>query len=298
MAVTGGTGFIGSRLLEQAPSGWKIAALTRRSMKPRRGVTWIEGALDDRQSLAALVKGANAVIHMAGTISGRTAQDFDIPNVEGTRTLLEAAQAAGVRRFVHVSSLAAREPSVSMYGGSKSRSEDVVRASTLNWVIVRPPAVYGPGDKETLELFRWAKRGIVMLPPAGRASIIHADDLSRLLLRLADGDAPSGIIFEPDDGSGGLAHPDLARALGKATGRSRTIPVSMPRSALKIGALLDQTIRREGAKLTRDRASYFCHPDWTSAPERAVPPELWQPTVKLADGLAATAEWYKANGWL
>ena len=83
--------------------------------------------------------------------------------------MLAAATAAGVRRFVFVSSLAAREPQLSMYGASKARAEALVERSGLDWSIVRPPAVYGPGDRETLELFKMARLGLVLMPPAGRA---------------------------------------------------------------------------------------------------------------------------------
>jgi nucleoside-diphosphate-sugar epimerase len=210
---------------------------------------------------------------------------------------VSAAREAGVRKFVHVSSLAAREPEVSLYGASKAKSEEVVRQFGVDYAIVRPPAVYGPGDKETLELFKWAKRGLVMLPPAGRASLIHVDDLARLLLTLAGGVALSGTLYEPDDGSGGLTHRELAQALGKAVGK-RPIGLHMPAGALRVGALVDQFVRGGGAKLTRDRASYFCHPDWVSNPAYAVPAKLWRPQIPLGEGMAETVRWYRAHGWL
>jgi nucleoside-diphosphate-sugar epimerase len=298
IAITGGTGFVGSRLLNQVSEGrFDVRALTRRSMKPRRNVHWVEGALDRPDSLRELVRGTDAIIHVAAVISGRTASDFDQCNVEGTRLLVAAARQAGVRRFIHVSSLAAREPEVSLYGASKAKSEEVVRASGLDYVMVRPPAVYGPGDMETLELFKWAKRGLVMLPPPGKASIIHADDLSRLLLTLAQSETLPGAVYEPDDGSGGLTHQELAQALGAAVGRNAQ-GLHMPKGALRAGAVIDQLIRGRKAKLTRDRAAYFCHPDWVSDPARAVPTKLWQPVIPLAEGLTDTAEWYRAHGYL
>ena len=104
----------------------------------------------------------------------------------GTLSMLAAATAGGVRRFVHVSSLAAREPKLSLYGASKARAEELVHSSGLDWVIVRPPAVYGPGDKETLELFRMAKLGLMLMPPKGpRVGASTSHDLARLLLALA-----------------------------------------------------------------------------------------------------------------
>ncbi|HEU5285005.1 MAG TPA: NAD(P)H-binding protein, partial [Sphingomicrobium sp.] len=219
-------------------------------------------------------------------------------NVDGTRSMLDAAKAAGVRRFVHVSSIAAREPDLSLYGGSKARSEELVAGSGLPFAIVRPPAVYGPGDKETLELFRMARLGVVLLPPEGRLSLIHADDLARLLVALAAPDAPSGVVIEPDDGrAGGWSHKEFAQALGAAVGR-KGASLSIPPGLLRLGAMADRLLRGDRAKLTADRAAYFCHPDWVVDPARAAQPGLWQPRIATPDGLAATAQWYRAQGWL
>jgi nucleoside-diphosphate-sugar epimerase len=299
IAVTGGTGFIGSRLLDQVyEANLEVRALTRRSMRKRRAVSWIDGSLDDPEALAELVRGTDAVIHMAGVISGRTAVDFDRVNVDGTAGLLSAARAAGARRFVHVSSLAAREPDISLYGASKAKSEELVRNSGLDYAIVRPPAVYGPGDKETLELFRMARLGLMMLPPPGRISMIHVDDLVRLLFALCGDKAPSSLIVEPDDGRpGGLSHRELAKELGTAVGR-RNVAISMPKPILRAGAFVDRLVRRDNAKLTADRAAYFAHPDWTADPSRGVPAELWKPNIRTSEGLAQTARWYRDQHWL
>src|SRR3546814_10919051 len=96
--------------------------------------------------------------------------------------MIDAARKAGLRRFIHISSLEAREPELSAYGWSKAKSERLVAASGLEWTIIRPPAVYGPGDRETLELLRMARRGFVALPTPGRFSVIQVEDLCRLLL--------------------------------------------------------------------------------------------------------------------
>ncbi|HUE79136.1 MAG TPA: NAD-dependent epimerase/dehydratase family protein [Sphingomicrobium sp.] len=297
LAVTGGTGFVGSRLLDAAVAdGHQLRALARRRVEPRGNVEWVRGALDQAAALEELVAGADAVIHVAGVITGRTAADFDHGNVEGTRAMLGAA--AGTKRFVHVSSLAAREPKLSLYGASKAKAEELVEASRLSWAIVRPPAVYGPGDKETLELFKMARRGLVLLPPSGRLSLIHVDDLVRLLLALAEPDAAKGSLFEPDDGRrGGWSHKEFARALGTAVGR-RGISLPVPPRLLRLAARADRLVRGDKAKLTADRAAYFSHPDWVGDPGRAVPSDLWQPQIATADGLAATAQWYRAQGWL
>jgi uncharacterized protein YbjT (DUF2867 family) len=299
LAVTGATGFIGSRLLERVSrTDIEVRALTRRGMRQRRNVTWVQGALDDRESLDELVRGTDGVIHIAGLLTSRRAADFEAVNVTGTAAVVDAAKAAGVGRFVHVSTLAARHPEISLYGASKARAEEVVRASGLSHAIVRPPAVYGPGDKETLDLFRMAKYGLVLLPSRGRLSLIHVDDLTELLLALASPDAPSSLLLEPDEGRpGGLSQREFAAQLGTAIGH-RNLALKVPNIALRAGALIDGIVRRGSAKLTPDRAAYFAHDNWVSDPSRAVPDSLWRPTIMAEQGLPDTAQWYRENGWL
>ena len=299
LAITGGTGFVGSHLIDTAlAAGHEVKALTRRDQPAREGVQWVGGSLEDRDSLRELVTGADAIIHAAGVITAPDAAGFERGNVAGTLAMLAAATAGGVHRFVHVSSLAAREPKLSLYGGSKARSEDLVHSSGLEWSIVRPPAVYGPGDKETLELFRMAKLGLMLMPPHGRVSLIHADDLCRVLLTLAGPDAPSGMLIECDDGRpGGWTHRQFARALGRAVGTKPAI-VSAPGMFLKLAARADQLFRGPKAKLTVDRAAYFSHRNWVVDTKLGPPPDLWQPQIPTEEGLRQTADWYRAKEWL
>ena len=297
--MTGATGFVGSRLLDRAvEAGHEVRALARREQEKRDGVEWTSGSLEDSSSLDRLCDGADAVIHVAGVINAPDQAGFDAGNVAGTANLLAAASKKTVRRFVHVSSLSAREPDLSQYGASKARSEELVRGSGLDWAIVRPPAVYGPGDRETLELFRMAKRGLILLPPEGKLSLIHADDLARLLIALADPAAPANMLVEPDDGHpGGYTHRQFASLLGAAFGNNaRTF--SAPAGIVRAAARIDRLLRGKSAKLTPDRANYFCHPDWVVSPNFAVPPTLWSPRVSARDGIGDTARWYKAKGWL
>jgi len=299
LAVTGGTGFVGQRLIEMAVArGHRVQALTRRAQEAREGVDWIEGSLESRDALERLVSDSDAVIHVAGVINAPDAAGFEAGNVTGTLAMLAAATAAGTQRFVHVSSLAAREPLLSLYGASKARSEELVRSSGLDWMIVRPPAVYGPGDKETLELFKMAKAGLILLPPKGRLSLIHVDDLARLLLTLAEQRHPKKEVLEPDDGRpAGWSHREFASALGRAVGR-RAVALATPRPLLQLGAALDRLVRRDKAKLTPDRAAYFCHPDWVVSSSSAPPEDVWAPEVSTEAGLAQTADWYRSAGWM
>ena len=298
LAVTGGTGFVGSHLLRIArEQGYELRALTRGWRPPEEGIDWVDGALDRADSLTRLCEGADAVIHIAGLING-TASAFETVNVTGTANLIDAARKARTRRFIHISSLAAREPKLSNYGRSKARSERVVAASGLDWTIIRPPAVYGPGDRETFELFKMARRGLVALPPGGRFSVIHVEDLARLILATIDETETWSETYEPDDGTlGGWEHRHFARTLGRVLGK-RPATVALPKLVLQGASRVERLMRRDGAKLTADRVRYYCHPDWVAAAERRPPAELWAPKIRTPTGLKRTAEWYREQGWM
>ena len=298
LAITGGTGFVGTRVIDRAlAAGHQVRALTRRARAERANLRWVEGALDDAAALTLLATGADAVIHIAGLVNAPDRAGFVAGNVTGTEAMLAAATSAGVMRFVHVSSLAAREPALSDYGWSKAEAEACVAASDRDWTTLRPPAVYGPGDMEMRELFRLATFGMALLPSAGRLSVIHVDDLAALLLVLAQSEAGRH-VFEADDGvAGGWTHKAFGQALGAAVGK-HVLPIPLPRNLLSLVAYGDQLVRGKKAKLTPDRVDYFCHPDWTVDPNKRPPSQLWQPKIATPDGLAATAAWYRANGLL
>jgi nucleoside-diphosphate-sugar epimerase len=300
LAVTGATGFVGRALLDEAAGqGVEIRALTRREQKKAPGIQWVAGDLHDRKALRKLVKNAEAVIHVAGVVNTHDPTGFHLGNVEGTLALIEAAVAAGVPRFVFVSSLAAREPELSKYGASKAHAEKLVKASGLDWTIVRPPAIYGPRDRDMFEMFRLAKWGVVPMPPPGRSSLIHVNDLARLLLALVPAsERDSHRTFEPDDGvTQGWSHRELARAIGWAMGRRPWVP-HLSRGMLERLARVDKAVRGTNARLTLDRVSYMSHPDWVCRAKARPPKRLWRPQVPTMDGLKATADWYRAQGWL
>jgi UDP-glucose 4-epimerase len=255
IAITGGTGFVGQAVIDEAcRQGLPLRALARREQAQCEGVEWVRGDLADRTALAVLVV---------------------------------------------VSSLAAREPGLSKYGASKRHAEELVQASGLDWTIVRPPAIYGPRDREIFEMFRAARWGVVPMPPNGKASMIHVADLARLLLALKPGwPGVRRRIFEPDDGHpGGWSHTELAKAIGQAVGRSVWAP-SVPAGLMRAGAWLDGRLRGKGAKLTSDRIGYMLHPDWVSSPDKALPAELWRAEIATMEGLKSTARWYREQGWL
>jgi uncharacterized protein YbjT (DUF2867 family) len=204
-----------------------------------------------------------------------------------------------VQRLIFVSSLSAREPGLSAYGASKARAERLVRASGLDWTIVRPPAVYGPRDKDMFELFRAAKWGVVPTPKEGRASLIHVEDLSRLLLALIPGgEGVSHHSFEPDDGKrGGWTHYELARMIGWAVGRRPKV-IGLSKRTMEWAAKADGMLRGGKAKLTLDRVGYMTHPDWVVSLGGRVPAALWRSRIETREGMKATARWYREQGWL
>ncbi|MEQ1499562.1 MAG: NAD(P)-dependent oxidoreductase [Novosphingobium sp.] len=299
LAITGATGFVGQALLGRAVnSDIAVRALARKSQDRRDGVEWVRGDLDAADQLRALMRGTEAVIHVAGVVND--AAQFERGNVRGTLNVIEAAKAEGVSRFIHVSSLSAREPDLSAYGASKAKAEKLVMASGLDWTIVRPPGIYGPRDIDYFEMFRLAKWGLMPVPPKeGRASIIHVDDLARLLLALVPGgEGISSRSFEPDDGrQHGWSHYELARAVGWAIGR-RPWVVHLSRASLERAARIDRRLRGAKARLTEDRVGYMAHPDWVVSHGQRPPAGLWRPIIPTREGLKATAQWYRAQGWI
>ncbi len=299
LAVTGGTGFVGSTLIQLAvEAGWTVRALARQPQEALSGVEWIAGALDEPATLERLLEGAMAVIHVAGVTNAPTKEAFAQGNIGGTETILAASVASNIQRFIHVSSLTARAPGLSNYGWSKSEAEKRVLESNLAWTIVRPPAVFGPGDHDHLDLFKAARFHIMPLPPAGKESVIEVSDLGHALLAVATAQEAIGQVYEVDDGRvGGWTHAEFSRAIGAAMGKW-VFPLPVPAPLVFLGARLDRALRGSHAKLTQDRASYFCHPDWVIDPAKRPSEGIWLPLVDTKQGLADTAAAYRAAGWL
>ena len=183
---------------------------------------------------------------------------------------------------------------------SKARAEKLVRASGIDWTIVRPPGIYGPRDTEYLEMFRLARWGVLPVPPKeGRSSLIHVDDLARLLLALLPAsEEVMHRVYEPDDGrKQGWSHYELARTIGWAVGRRPWI-IHLSRASLERVARADRFVRKHKAKLTLDRVGYMTHPDWVVTHGARPPSTLWRPLIPTRDGMQAAAQWYRDNGWL
>lgn len=310
VAVTGATGFIGSHVVAQlGRAGWQVRILTRRVPANAQfadvPVDAVIGTLEDRRAVARLVRGADAIVHAAGRIKARSHAEFFAANATGTRLLVEAAIAAGNRpRFVLLSSIAARQPQISDYAASKLAGEaELTRLDgELPWSILRPPAVYGPGDRETLAFFRALRRGLAMLPPVRnqRLSLLHVGDLAAAIVAILD--APSALagVQELDDGHGGYGWDEMISVAARHLG-VRPLRLPIPGLLLTGVAHLNEALHRatgEIAMLTPGKVREMLHADWTSRDGAVTAATGWHPQVDLDQGFAETIAWYRRNGWL
>lgn len=326
--VTGANGFVGGHLAaELASRGHRVAALVRRtsdlSALDGLAVEFRPGDVCDPASLRAAMEGIEVVFHVAGVTKARVPEDFVRVNRDGARNVARAAVEAGVRRLVHVSSIAAAGPSdanrprteaepatpVSLYGLSKRAGEQEVEAvaAELDVVIVRPPIVYGPRDLDVLEVVRAAARGLVV--QLGRApkpySVIHVRDLARGLILAAErgnpvGDGPpgTGIYFLTD----GRRHTwaELGHAAARAVGRRARVIV-LPLEVGWLAGVLSEwlgRLRNRAPILNRDKIREARQAGWWFSTERARAEIGYEPTMTLDAGMADAVAWARSAGKL
>ena len=308
VAVTGATGFIGPHVVRKLQAdGWRVRILTRRPVDPAQigaEVEAVGGDLEDQASLQRLLDGADAVVHVAGLIKARTREKFFRANAESVSRLAEIAAAAPAPpRFVLMSSLAARAPDLSDYAASKLAGERALIAAgaALPWSILRPPAVYGPGDRATLPFFRCVRHGIGPLlgSDGARLSLIHVEDLASAVGALLSDERSAGLVAEVDDGQGGYTWPEMIAVAADAFGRrARVVRVPM---AVPYGlSMLNQALARIGytPMLTPGKVRELYHRDWVCDPSPIMARTAWQPAVPLGQGFASTIAWYQQQGWL
>ena len=319
VAITGATGFVGSHLLDRLRER-EVAVLVRGdraaasllAADPRRRV--VRGGLADEAALDALVAEADVVYHVAGLVAARSEAEFLAVNRDGAAAVARACRRGGARRMVYVSSLAVTGPSeagrpvhdatwprpVTAYGRSKAAGEDAVRESGVEHVIVRPPVVYGPRDRQLLRFFRLARRGIVPLLGDGgqQLSLVHAADLADALVAAGASGAPGRVYH--------AAHPEpvtqraLATAIGRAVGRRPVLvplPAGLVRAALAVSGAA-AWLTGKPTLLDPAKAPELLAPAWVCAADGLARDGGWQARIAHADGLAATAAWYADAGWL
>jgi 2-alkyl-3-oxoalkanoate reductase len=318
--VTGATGFVGSHLAEAlSRRGDQVTALARSPGKAKAlaalGARVVPGDLDDPGSLARAVEGQDVVYHVAGLVAAASESEFMRCNRDGTAGLLAVASGAGVSRFVLVSSMAAGGPAlpgkpltgseppqpVTAYGRSKLAAEAAVRSGALPWVILRPPTVYGPRDREVLKVFRMARLGVAPVFGDGSQELtaVHGADLAAALIAAGTAAGTMGKVYYP-------CHPEvvtsaqLVRAVGTAMGRRVrivSIPAAVGRMLLGVTEM-SARIAGQTTILTRDKANEFFQPAWTGDPAPLARDAGWRAAYDLQSGLADTYRWYRDEGWL
>ena len=322
--VTGATGFVGSHLAAALVArGDEVIALARRPEQAAflmsLGARVAAGSLEDAASLATALRGVELVYHLAGLTAAGSEREFLEVNEGGTRRLLDAVRAdcPGLRRLVHVSSLAAVGPTgygglltedmpcrpVTAYGRSKLAGEAVVRrASGVPWTVVRPAVVYGPRDRELLRLFRIARRGFTPVFGMGRQelSVVYVTDLVVGIARAGMEGTALGQTYH-------LAHPDmvrsrdLAREIGRVVRGRAPLIVPVPAAlAAPIVRLIGRAAAAAGRRtvVSEDKLAEFLAPAWVASVEKAERELGWRAPHDLKSGLAETAAWYRAEGLL
>lgn len=322
VAVTGGTGFVGSHLIDTlCAAGIRPRVLARDRRSPR----WIaglptelvHGSLADRASLRCLVEPARTVIHLAGVLRAARETDFDRGNRVGTENLVHSlAAVAPEATVVHVSSLAAAGPSpeiegvapeaeprpLSAYGRSKLAAERAVRrlGEECRWTILRPPAIYGPRDTDVLQFFRLAARGVVPLPSGERwVTVAYVADVVRGILAAAAGQAPVHEIYHLGEPTP-YRMPALIRLLAAAGGvRARIVPV--PPAIVALVGAAGSGLQRLGftrVAMTRDKAHELTARHWTARTSESVRRLGLKEWVEFPAGAARTWRWYRGVGWV
>jgi nucleoside-diphosphate-sugar epimerase len=322
--ITGGTGFIGSRLAAAVLSqGHQVRCLVRETSDLSRlqgiNIELYYGELRNPETLKDAVRGIDVVYHLGGVTRGRTEQDYIEGNFQATVNLLEACKNYGAdhQKVLFVSSQAAGGPShefrpleetdkarpISAYGRSKLLAEEAVlefsreRAAT----IIRPPSVYGPGDKDFLILFKNINRGF--LPMIGRGaqkiSLVYLDDLLAGIQLAAVKSEANGKLFyicgDEDVTFFEIAHA-IANALSKRT-LTLHIPLHGVEWITRLSVLFSR-LTNKASLLNMDKLNEMKQPAWLCSNQKAKEQLEFSPQVALEEGMEKAAAWYFEKGWL
>ena len=306
-AVTGGAGFVGGALIQLLlEQDYDVAALIRDPSRVdfNKRVEIIKGDLDNADALDDIARNADFFIHLAGVTFPRDDALYESVNVEGAKHAAVAAANAGAK-FVHASSMSAREPHVSPYARSKRLSETAVaEASGENpWVGLRLPAIYGPGDTATLPFFKLVKTGLALAPrtdPPARASLLYVRDAARALVAAAR-EPVVGAVFEVgDETPAGREWLEIGKLLGNIMNK-KVKAITAPRPAVA----MFHNISRFSASITgktpdirTGQVNEFFHPDWSAQENLFADAAKWRPETPLAEGLEKTVRWYRENALL
>lgn len=303
-AVTGATGFLGRQLVRVlAQDGWAVRVLARRDpvdplwreIEPQVVV----GDLADDAALMRLAQGADVLIHAAGLVKAANRAAFHAVNAEGAHRVALAAR--DVPHTVLVSSLTAREPGLSHYAASKRAGEEAMRVVLgPRLSVVRPCAIYGPGDRELLPVFQAAAVLPVLpvLSETARVAMIHVEDAARQTAAVAAAPSEGRVVALCDDRPEGYGWRELMGAAARACGREpRFAPV--PQLLIHALGITNDFTALFGAApmLTSAKARELLHPNWAVAPEERMPGRA-PARYDVASGFSATVAWYRTAAWM
>lgn len=287
IALTGATGFVGRHIADTLiRRDHRVRALVRNPARLPAGhaLELVRGDLADREALRSLVAGVDAVIHLVGIIVERgPGASFEAVHVEGTRRLLDAALAAGCRRWVHMSAVGARDqPGATAYHRTKWRAEELVRASGMSPAVFRPSIINGPENapiRTLARLHRWAP--VIPVFGDGRFPVqpIWVDDVARAFALAAEDFRYEG-GFELG-GPRALTYADFVRAIGRACGHPRPtlhVPLPLVRAAARAFDVLGPA-----APLTSDQLQMLV--EGSATPENAIQSVFGIRPLSFEDGL-------------
>jgi len=264
------------------------------------------GSLEDTKALAALVDGAETIIHCAGAIKAKNLNQFNDINVAGMKRLIKACVDAKISRFIHISTMAAREPKISNYAASKREGEHALHrhAGDMEWVILRPPVVYGPRDKATLPLMKMFLGKIAFIPgnAKSRISLIFVQDIARAIVTAATaGKFKSKMTHELHDGSkDGYSWKELATLASESTGR-KIWRYFLPKALCELVAIGISACSRlvgRAPMVTRQKIDEIYHPDWVAKHFLFEEYFKWSAQTGFRDGFSKTVDWYRKEKWI
>jgi nucleoside-diphosphate-sugar epimerase len=300
VAVTGATGFVGRSLVPQLQkAGHDLNLLMRNpaSNSLLESVRIVKGDLHDSAALRDLTSAADVVLHVAGAVSAPSVAEFMHVNLDGTVEVAKAAKANEVKRFVYVSSVAAREPSLNGYCASKASAEAALEgfASDFELCVLRPSAVYGPSDTATLPLLQalMSKRAFIPGSASARFAMVHVEDVARALVEAVQG--PEG-MFVIHDGAPSHSWPELVALARQQFARPSSVTY-IPRAVAVLAGLAGDVVARVRGRpslVNSGQIQQIYHGDW-SVSGGAWP--LSNP-ISLQDGLPQTIRWYQQQGLL
>lgn len=299
IVLTGATGFIGRHLQRHLlDAGYRITAVVRPDSTNTThllpAVEKLKARLDEEAVIAPLLARCDYLIYAAGSVRGRTYEDFTEANDSGVERLARLAAAQMPQpRFLLLSSLAAGKPHLSHYAASKRAGEDKLSAEgNLNWIIVRPPAVYGPGDVEMRPLLQSIRYGLALRvgPSLQRLSLLYVGDLAKAIGALLDGfDACQNRIFELDDGTkDGYSWAQIVQA---ARGRLPVAIIPAPRWLLRFVASINFQLSHwlnYQPMLTPGKVNELSENQWLCNNSLLYQHLEWRPQVKLREGVCLT----------